>query len=352
MNNQHNIYKVLIIAPSWVGDVIMSQTLLQLLRKQYGANLQLDVFANTWTKDILSRMPEVNRVIDNPFVHKKLALIARISCGLKLRHRHYNEVFVLPNSFKSAIVPLFAAIPRRTGFIGELRYGLLNNWFYLDKKKLPRMVDRFCALANQGKLPYKIDNPRLVANAHNQAQLLAKHNLTALTDKLIAFCPAAEYGPSKRWLPEYFAQLASMLIAQGYSVIILGSAKDTQLGNEIVSQLAVTPQLKNLCGLTTLGDTADILAVAKCVVTNDSGLMHVACAVDTHVVAIYGSSSPSFTPPLSAKAQILRVPLSCAPCFKRTCQFGHYNCLKLVTPEVVYNAVMKSLNYDKISSAL
>jgi heptosyltransferase-2 len=345
-------YKVLIVAPAWVGDLVMSQTLFKMLRKQYGNRLQLDVFASLAMHSVLLRMPEVDRVLENPFVDKKLSLIKRVICGIKLRSNYYDEVFVLPNSLKSAIVPFLAGIKKRTGFVGEFRYGLLNNWFRLDKNKLPRMIDRFCALANHGELPYKIDNPQLTPDFHNQYQLIEKYYLSGLTEKLITFCPAAEYGPAKRWLPDYFAKLATQLIGEGYTVIILGSQKDLPLGEDIIKQSSLTSGIKNLCGLTTLSDTVDLLALAKVVITNDSGLMHIACAVNAGVVVVYGASSPAFTPPLSAKAQILRVPLDCAPCFKRTCQFGHYNCMKLVTPDVVYNAITARVNCDKISSSL
>ncbi len=334
-------YKVLIIAPAWVGDLVMSQTLFKALKKHYGDNVELDVFANSWTKGLLWRMDEVSDVIENPFPSGSVALLKRILCGFSLRKRKYNQVIILPNSLKSAIMPFFAGIKQRTGFIGEFRYGLINDIYKLNKTFLPRMIDRFCALANKGNKPYKIDFPTLNKDIQNQCELIEKFAIDT-TKKIVAFCPAAEFGPAKRWWPAYFAQLATLLIDDGYIVLILGSKKDEGLGNFIISKLDVSTGIFNLCGQTSLEDSVDILAMCHAVVTNDSGLMHVAAAVGTKVIAIYGSSSPNFTPPLSSKAQIIQVPLSCSPCFQRTCRYGHYHCLMLVTPDVVYARIVEN----------
>ena len=351
----NNTYKILIIAPAWVGDLVMSQTLFKLLKKQYGDDLELDVCANTWAGGILSRMPEVNNVIANPFAHKELSLLKRIKLGKSIRQKQYDQVFVLPNSFKSAIIPFFAKIKKRTGFIGESRFCVLNDIYKLDKQKLPLMIDRFCALANGGEKPLNIEYPRLTTDKNNQQLLITKFNLDP-ERSIIAFCPAAEYGPAKRWFPEHFAKLADMLIKDNYQVIILGSDKDVAIGEEIIDkttiiasaseaiQQSVIPakagihknKIINVCGKTNLTDAIDLLGLSHTVVTNDSGLMHIACAVNSNVVALYGASSPKFTPPLSDKAAIIQIKLFCSPCMQRTCRFGHYNCLKFITPAMVY----------------
>lgn len=335
-----NRYKVLIIAPAWVGDMVMSQTLFKLLKQRYGERLILHVFANDWARDILLRMPEVDNVINNPFAHGKLALLQRIKLGLKFRHEKYDQVFVLPNSLKSAITPLFSGIKRRTGFVGESRYILLNDIYRLNRHKLPLMIDRFCALENNGNRPQDIPYPELTVDKENQKSLADKLNID-LTKPLIAFCPAAEFGPAKRWFPEHFAQLADMLVKDGYQVIILGSKKDTAISDEIIN-LAKSKNIIDACGKTGLVDAVDLLGLAKYVVTNDTGLMHIACAVGSNVIAIYGSSSPHFTPPLSNKATILQTSLDCQPCFARTCRFGHYNCLRFITPDMVYEKIIKN----------
>jgi heptosyltransferase-2 len=334
-------YKILIVAPAWVGDIVMSQTLFKNLIRQYGDSLVLDVLAPSSAKGLLLRMPEINEVLVNPFVHGKLGLLSRIRLGLSLRAHKYDQVFVLPNSWKSAIIPLFAKIPCRTGFSGEMRYGLLNERYTLDKRQLPLMIERFCALANHGKKPSSIEYPQLKIDLPHQANLMREFGLNEASP-IIAFCPAAEYGPAKRWGEDYFATLADMLAKYGYQTIVLGSDKDRELGERIV-KMTTQAKITNLCGKTNLTDAVDLLARAKHVVTNDSGLMHIACAVGVHVVAVYGSTSPEFTPPLSSQAQIAKVAIECSPCYQRTCRYGHYNCLKLVTPEMVLQKI-NSLN--------
>lgn len=331
-------YKVLIIGPAWVGDMVMAQTLFKLLKSQHGESLILDVFANDWASGLLSRMAEVNQVIPNPFGHGKFELLKRIKVGLELRKNHYDQVFVLPNSIKSAITPFFAKIKRRTGFIGESRYGLLNDIYKLDKIKLPLMIDRFCAIANKGEKPQHIDYPEL--SSDRGKQLLILNKLGIRPDKpIIAFCPAAEYGPAKRWLPEHFAKLADMLADKNCQMVIMGSNKDTEISNKIINQALHKEQIFDLCGKTNLTEAIDVLAASQHVVTNDSGLMHIACAVGSNVIALYGSSSPNFTPPLSKHAQLLQIKLECSPCFQRTCRFGHYNCLRFITPEMVFSRI-------------
>lgn len=336
-------YKILVVAPAWVGDMVMSQTLLKLLKTKHGANSQIDVLVNEWARDIAPRMPEVTQVFINPFKHGEFGLGKRIKLGLNLRKEHYDQVFVLPNSLKSAIIPFFAGIKKRTGFVGEMRYGLLNDVYKLDKLALPLMIDRFCALATDGNKPIKIDYPLFSVDISNQTQALTKLNLS-LDKPVICLCPAAEYGPAKRWQPQHFAKLADKLQNNGYQVWIMGSNKDLAIAAEIVSFANCRDLLFNLCGQTNLIEVIDLLACAKAVVSNDSGLMHVACAVGVPVIAIYGSSSPNFTPPLSYQAKIVQLDIDCSPCFARTCKFGHYNCLNNISDTMVMQEIENLIN--------
>lgn len=333
-------YKILIVAPAWVGDMVMGQTLLKLLKRQYGDNCQIDVLVNDWAKDVAKRMPEVARVFLNPFKHGEFGLVNRIKLGLSLRKEKYDQTFVLPNSLKSAFIPFFAGIKRRTGFVGEMRYGLLNDVYKLDKHALPLMIDRFCALANNGHKPTKIDYPEFSIDKDNQNTILNQFGLT-LDKPIVCICPAAEYGPAKRWPTKHFADLANMLDIHGYQTWIMGSVKDQEIADEIIAFSSGVASLTNLCGKTNLVDVFDILAMAKTVVSNDSGLMHIACAVGAPVVALYGSSSPDFTPPLAYNASILKIDIECAPCFERTCKFAHYNCLWGITPQAVFDNIIK-----------
>lgn len=334
--------KILIIAPAWVGDLVMAQTLFKLLRSKYQSGLTLDIFASKFLHPIISRMPEIDNIIENSFQHKELKLRQRIRFGLNLRKKKYDEVIILPNSIKSAIMPFFAGIKKRTGFIGESRYILINNYYKLDKTILPLMIDRFCALANEGNKVIDINFPLLKIDTNNQGILRRQFNL----DKnkiMIAFCPAAEYGLAKRWPPEYFARLANLLDSNIYQIVILGSKKDKEIAEQIL-ECSNFP-IVNLCGKTDLKDVVDILALCEHTITNDSGLMHTAASVNSHIIAIYGSTSENFTPPLTKNAEIVKINLECSPCFARTCKFGHYNCLKMILPEMILEKISLAKNF-------
>lgn len=331
-----NPQRILIVGPSWVGDTVISQPLLQLLRQQHPA-AQIDYLAPPWTLPLIARMPEVRLGIVNPFGHGTLRLGARRQLGRTLRGA-YDHALILPNSFKSALIPWFAGIPRRTGYRGEARWGLLNDLRILNEQKLPQMVQRFAALAQQPDqpLPAVLPQPVLESSPEQQQRLLARLGLNP--DKpVIAFCPGAEYGPAKRWPEAHFAALARMLSQRGCAVWLIGSPRDHAVAETIVQ--ASAGACVNLCGKTDIAEAADLLAAARLVVTNDSGLMHVAAAVGRPIIALYGSSSPLFTPPLSADARIITLNLECSPCFERTCPLGHLKCLNDLAPERVFAAI-------------
>jgi heptosyltransferase-2 len=333
--------KILIIAPSWVGDTVMAQPLFMRL-KERDPNVLIDVFAPAWVAPILRRMPEVHDVSTNPFAHGELKLRARWKLGRAIARLGYEQAIVLPNSLKSALIPFFAGIPRRTGFVGEMRYGLLNDARQLDKQAYPLMVERLALLACPAgePLPRPIPHPRL---AVSETQRLATLGKLAISDArpAIALCPGAEYGPAKRWPEAHFAALARSLETRGYQTWLVGSAKDQAIGEAIVSKSGGA--CRNLCGQTSLDEAVDLLASSTAVVTNDSGLMHVAAALDKPMVALYGSSSPGFTPPLSDKARILSLNLACSPCFQRECPLGHLDCLRKLAPEAAMEALATML---------
>ncbi|MDB5814108.1 MAG: lipopolysaccharide heptosyltransferase [Rhodocyclales bacterium] len=330
--------RILIVAPSWIGDTVAAQPLLMRLRKHY-PDARIDVLAPPWVAAVLHAMPEINgNVIDNPFAHGELRLVDRWALARKLKANGYDAAYVLPNSLKSALIPFFARIPHRVGFIGESRYGLINVRHTLDKIALPLQVERYAVLAEAPgqPLPRPLPNPALQIDAVSIPATLANLGLSVSPPPVI-FCPGAEFGVAKRWPAQHFAELAQKLAAQGTPVWLLGSKKDGVVGEEIarLSKGAA----RNLCGLTNLEQAVQLLSLARHVVTNDSGLMHVAAALGRPLTALFGSSSPEYTPPLSDKAQTIWLKLECSPCFQRECPLGHLNCLRGITAERVAHTV-------------
>lgn len=325
--------KILVLGPAWVGDMVLAQSLFKTLKSE-NPNCIIDVAAPAWTLPLIERMPEVNKGIALPFKHGQFALFERIKFGKSLRHEGYTQAIILTNSFKSAILPFAANITQRTSFLGEMRYGLVNDVRALDKTKLPRTVDRFVTLglAPSAALPAEIPNPSLISDAQNALNTLQKLGLTAPTTKVkvLGLCPGAEYGEAKRWPAEYYAEVARDTLNKGWQVWLFGSDKDIPVTTAI-NQMT-NNQCLDLGGRTKLGEAIDLMSLCDAVVSNDSGLMHVAAALDKKLVAIYGSSDPHHTPPMSSKAVVEYLALECSPCFQRECPLKHLNCLKQIHP--------------------
>jgi len=289
-------------------------------------------------------MPEVRRAIESPFGHGDLKLGERRRLGRTLAQERYDQAIVLPNTFKSALTPFFAGIPVRTGYIGEMRHWLLNDARKLDAKRLPQLAQRYAALALSRGEPLPQPLPTLGLRVDEAARRAVMGRLGLDRGKpAAALCPGAEFGPAKRWPARYFAELAQGLAAHGCAVWLIGSQNDRQAGAEI--EQASGGVCRNLCGETSLTEAIDLLASCSLVVSNDSGLMHVAAALGRPLVALYGSSSPAYTPPLSADARVLQLDLPCIPCFQRVCPLGHFNCMMQLTPDKVLAAV----DFDRIS---
>ncbi len=323
----------LIVGPSWVGDMVMAQSLLKIL-KQREPDRALDVLAPGWSLPVVERMPEVRRGIAAETGHYELAIGKRRRIGHELRG-HYDRAIVLPRSLKSALVPWFAGIETRTGYRGETRYLLINDMRRFDREVLDQTVKRFIALGLSADetLP-AAPFPTLRISKENQQSVMARLGIESRRP-VVAMMPGAEYGPAKCWPLDKFSELASRVTANGYDVWILGSEKDGVAGQVI----ADASPARNLCGKTSLGDVIDLLGYAEQAVSNDSGLMHIAAAVGTFTHAIYGSSSPYFTPPLSDHCKIHYLALKCSPCFERQCPLGHLRCLQEIDALTVHEAI-------------
>jgi heptosyltransferase-2 len=341
------MHGILIIAPNWIGDAVMTQPLLASLKTQY-PNSKIDVLASTWVAPIYRACSEINQVIEAKFEHQQLQWGLRKQLAKEIAEKNYQACFVLPNSLKSALIPWLANIPFRIGYRGELRYGLINMALDNPSKidRLP-MVQHYLALS-QILSEQKIDflnhelTPKLnVSDAAKKSVETQLNSDNIQLGDIYILCPGAEFGSSKRWPSSHFAQLAQKLIVSNPSneVILLGGKGDHELAHEIDLASKENGRIHNWCGKTSLDEAIALIGMSKAVVSNDSGLMHVAAALKTPQIAIFGSSDPAHTPPLSEKAKVIWLQLPCSPCHKRECPLGHLKCLNDILPEQVFSTL-------------
>ena len=317
--------------------MVMAQSLFISLQTMRQA-IEIDVLAPAWSLPLLVRMPQVKQAIPVPIQHGQLGLRQRYKIGRQIKKNNYRQAIVLPRSYKAALIPFFAGIPQRTGYRGEMRYGVINDLRELDKSMLTQTVQRYVALGLSDKVvsaPH-IYYPRLVVNKDNQRALLERLKLST-SKPIICIMPGAEYGPAKQWPIDKYRKLAEILVDRGFQIWVIGSEKEKAVGQKI--QMQAMHDIVNLCGQTSLVDAVDLLALAETAVCNDSGLMHVACATGRRVTAIYGSSSPDYTPPLSDQAQIIYHRLECSPCFERRCPLQHTKCLQDIDVKEVLECI-------------
>ncbi|MFP3029221.1 MAG: lipopolysaccharide heptosyltransferase II [Arsenophonus sp.] len=347
--------KILVVGPSWVGDMMISHSLYRTL-KTIHQNIKIDVIAPNWCRALLNKMPEVSQAISMPLGHGCLGISLRRQLAIHLRTQCYDQSYILPNSFKSALVPFIAQIPIRTGWRGEMRYWLLNDIRILDKAAFPQMVQRYVALAykkdlvkNYDKIPKPILWPQLFIT---ETEILQSRYIFHIPKHLqiIGFCPGSEFGPAKRWPTYHYAKLAQLLFAaHGYQIAIFGSQKDTHIAKDIQQLLSTDCRQYcfNLVGKTTLEQVVNLLASCQAVVTNDSGLMHIAAALNRPLVALYGPSNPAFTPPLSNRVEILRLITGYYKVRKGSSESGYHQSLIDIKPELVITAITKLLSENQ-----
>lgn len=339
--------RILIVAPNWIGDAVMSQPLLGYLTKNH-PDVRIDVLASHWVAPIYHACSEVTEVIEANLEHRQLQWQLRKALSRQIRAQQYDACFVLPNSLKSALIPWLARIPMRIGYRGEMRLGLINHALTNpSKRNRPSMSEHYLALGRMWRKDLPIVSPQnanpvlAVSSVATEAMC---HQLMAAGIKpetLYLFCPGAEYGPSKRWPTKHFASLARDLLALDAKnqIILLGSKGDHLLAQDIHAQTNENPNLHNWCGNTSLAEAIALIGICKGLVSNDSGLMHIGAALQVPQVAIFGSSDPRHTPPLSPHAKILWLHLPCSPCHQRECPLGHLQCLNNILPENVLDAI-------------
>jgi heptosyltransferase-2 len=334
--------RTLVISPNWIGDAVMAQPLLQFLRAQH-PDRPIDILAPKWVAPVWRAMAEVDTVIEAPFRHGALQLRERWRFARDLRRRGYDAAYVLPNTLKFALIPWLAGIRRRVGYVGEMRYGLLNVLHHDDKNAPRPMVAFYAALAQPPAVsaPPSLPKPALSVPPAQISAVISQVGLSG-SGMLVAFAPGAEFGSAKRWPTAHFAALAEAIrVAHPDArIILLGSAKDSRVCGEIVAH---APFAQNLAGVTTLDQAIALIARADAVVSNDSGLLHIASALNRPVIALYGPTDPDHAPPFSDIAASLSLRLDCAPCRQRECPLGHHHCMQQMEAQTVWRTLQPML---------
>ena len=337
------MHRILIIAPNWIGDAVISQPLLAKIKVSY-PNAVIDVLATPWVAPVYRACSEVAELIEADLRHGQLQWGLRRALAAQIKKRDYANCYVLPNSLKSALIPWLASIPVRIGYQGELRRFLLTE----TKANSPKtqrapMVEHYANLCMPSRNS-EAATPQPYLSPTTSALEIARTRLQVAgiqTDALVVLCPGAEYGSSKRWPAAHFAALAQSILnaKPAAAVVLLGSPSDRAIGDAIVSASGSRGRIFNWCGDTSLDEAIAIIGLCRNLVSNDSGLMHIGAALQVPQVAIFGSSDPSHTPPNSAKATVISLHLPCSPCHQRECPLGHLNCLNQISADQVFAAI-------------
>ena len=328
--------RILVVAPGWVGDMMMAQSLFIDLFKRFDS-VQLDILGLSWAGELAARMPQINKHLDFSVGHGQLALRQRYDIAAEIRENEYDRAIVLPNSFKSALIPWLANIPLRSGWLGEMRWGMLNDVRKLNKQALPTLIQRYVALGHDKRRHIALSDcplPQLQVHPEVVAKTLEHFSLSIDRSKLIiGLCPGAAFGWAKRWPGAYFAQLAKDCLQRGWQVWLFGASDDKPIAQRI--QQETGNGCIDLIGKTRLSEAVDLLSQVDYVVSNDSGLMHICASLRRPMVIIYGPTSPAFTPPLAERSRIIQLSLECQPCFQRTCPLKHWRCMQDISPQAV-----------------
>ncbi|MGX4643820.1 lipopolysaccharide heptosyltransferase II [Massilia sp. SYSU DXS3249] len=329
--------RILVISPNWIGDAVMAQPLLARLKQQHPGR-PIDVLAPPAVAPVWRAVAEVDTVLETPFRHKALQLRERWKYAQVLRARGYGEAYVLPNTLKYALIPWLAGIPKRVGYKGEMRYGLVNVMHFDEQPPRP-MVPFYAALARAPQAPLSPSpRPRLVVPDERIEAACARLGIAG-DGALVAFAPGAEFGQAKRWPPRHFAALARAIVDQDPAarIVLLGSPKDSATCEEVLALASdAAPRMLDLAGQTRLDEAIAVIARCSAMVANDSGLLHIASSLNRPVIALYGPTDPDHAPPFSDIARSLSLRLDCSPCRQRECPLGHHNCMEQMEAPLVW----------------
>lgn len=338
--------RALVVAPNTIGDAVMVQPLLSLLRQQ-SARMRIDVLCESGVAPVFRCMDEVGELVDAPGPEGRTLWATRWRLGRALKPRRYHRAYVLPETRVSALVPWFAGIRDRIGYRGQSRALLLNRIHDDVRTKTPRMAEHFAGLALEPHAPRpgNVPDPRLARRPQRERAVRAKFDIGREAPPIV-LCSGTGGGESHRWPARHFASLIAMLASETpeAEVLLLGPAAERRAATEIA---ALSGQAaRNLCGETTLDEAIAIIAQAAGVLTVDTGLMHVAAAYGRPQVALFGPSDPRRLQPRSPRARVEWLHLPCSPCSERACPLVHQACMQRILPAQVFETLSRAMRFE------
>jgi len=330
---------MLLVPYMWIGDFVRCHSVVKLLRQRFPKR-PVDVLATSLCAPLADYMPGLREAVVFDLPRSRLGLRQQAQLAERLRARRYGTALVMPRTWKSALAPFLAGIPERVGFVGEARFGLLNDWRW-GERKLPRMVDRCAALAlpRDAALPAEWPRPELIVPPADVAGWRQRNGLAAEGRPALVLAPGA-VGPSKRWPASAYAALARRLLGEGLAVWVVGGPAEKAIAQEIVGNTGA----RDFTG-TDLREAILAMAAATAAVSNDSGLLHVAAALGTPTVGIFGPTSPWHWAPLNPLAATIQaeIELACQPCHKPVCRLRHHRCMVEISADHVLAATLRAL---------
>jgi heptosyltransferase-2 len=335
---------VLVMGPNWIGDAVMSTPALANLRREL-PKAKIDLLVPRHVAPLFDDYPHIDRVLIRDDRQPRRT---RLSQVLALRRCGYKMVLLLPNSFRAALYAWLVGSPMRVGYATDGRRWLLSHPVAAGDVQPRHQIDAYLQLIAALGLPIVERLPMLAptTRAEMQAERLWDTQGWGHNDLVIGMCPGAAFGPAKRWWPERFAALADRLVASGrFRVAFFGSLDEVPLVQHICSQM--TQEAVSLAGQDTLDSFMALAARCAAMVTNDSGSMHIANAVGTAVVALFGPTDPRRTAPTAAPATVLYRDLACSPCFRITCPYADHPCMRRIEVDDVYQAVLDILGLGR-----
>jgi heptosyltransferase-2 len=331
---------ILLVPYMWIGDFVRCHTVVRLLNQRF-PGYPIDVLTTSMVAPLLDYMPGVRNGIVVDLPRTRLAFGQHRALAKRLRAEGYGRALIMPRTWKSALAPALAGVPLRTGFVGEARFGLVNDLRF-GEGRLPRMVDRCATLALPAgaEAPSRWPLPELKVSATELRAWREQLGLAPDGRPVVALAPGA-VGPSKRWPAAYYAELAQRLAAEGTWVWVIGGPGEREIAAQIVR--SDRGDIRDLTG-PDLRNAILALAAASTAVSNDSGLLHVAAALGTAAVGIFGPTSPWHWAPLNPIAAVIETAsqLPCRPCHKPVCRLGHHLCMRDISVDQVETAIRQA----------